>query len=440
MSLFGEVPSLSLIVPSYNHGKYLTDLVNSIYGGQTSLGYFSEQTLLPKEIIIADDCSTDDTHKIVEELAAKDDRIKYVRTIANGGTPVACNSAIYQATGEVITRIDADDMRETPSFEYMMEVQMKNMHSIVYDDCILFVNGKRMPHQFKMADYDFNVLMNKNIIHAGIMFPKKAWIDCGGYRERFRNGRDDWSFNVALGIAGYCGIHVNRSGYLYRREQQNRSLTNSSSERQAQYYELMKREFRDIYSGRFPMGCCGNRSSNTSSSSGSARSQQLLVGAEGMTIVQYAGTNFGTEVYYGPVTGLAYEFSVKKNRKNVDNRDLHTEKNTGLLDIVDHGKYIFTLAQVAEKVIAPEVVQPSNVEAKLETFLEEKVVVAEVEGQTEIEAGVVSGLGAARIKRLKDNGIIYWEQFLATESDQLEIILNVSKEVVAEFKDALVED
>jgi len=452
--LLGKIPSLSLIVPSYNHGKYLSDLIHSIYGGETSLGFFTEQTLLPYEVIIADDCSTDDTEAVVNELANKFSGIKYVRTKKNSGTPVACNTAIYEAKGEIITRIDADDMRESFSLEGMMSFQIKNMHSLIYDNGILFLDGRRMSHVFRTAPYDFNKLIHKNTIHAGIMFPKKAWEECGGYPERFRYGRDDWSFNVALGVKGYCGIHVERAGYLYRRERQNRSLRNSSSEQQKFYYDQMKLEFRDIYSGRFPMGCCGNRGrESTSPTSVERTSVNTLVGSVGMSLLEYQGSNYGAEVYYGPTTGIAYQFSVKKNRRYVDDRDLHATKGVGLLDIVEHGKYMFKaiavepepepepVVQVQSQIVEP--VEDTIEEMKLEEPMEE-VVVMEVsslepsEDMTKIESGVIKGIGLKSVSKLEDAGIIYWEQYIDTDSDVLSKLLGISVDVIDKQKEQFV--
>ncbi|KKL14951.1 hypothetical protein LCGC14_2510470, partial [marine sediment metagenome] len=182
--------------------------------------------------------------------------VKYVRTASNSGTSVACNLAISSSYAKYIARIDADDMRESGSLEAMLEVQLKNPHSFVYDDVQLFTprgNAK----EWKMQDYDFDRLINKNFIPAGIMFPKEAWEEVGGYSKEMRHGRDDWAFNVALGVKGWCGIHLDRVGYLYRRHGENRTLSNTTPANRAEFKRKIMSLYPEAYQEKRPMGCCG---------------------------------------------------------------------------------------------------------------------------------------------------------------------------------------
>jgi glycosyltransferase involved in cell wall biosynthesis len=337
--------SLAVIVPSYNAGKYLGDLVASIFGGKTSLGEMPGQSLQPEEIVICNDCSTDNTEEIVRNLNKLDSRIRYCKTPVNSGTSAACNTAIRNTDCKFITRIDADDMRESFSYESMYPILVNNLHSMVYDDITLFSNNERR-RTWTMQNYDFDNLLIQNFVHAGIMYTRKAWEEAKGYRESFRNGRDDWAFNVALGSVKYYGIHISRSGYLYRRDQQNRSITNGTSEWQAKFCEAMEKEFHSAYKERNKMGCCGNRNKITSSPAPSGSQVQTVVGAAGMTVLAYQGDNTGKVSYFGPVTGAVYRFSAipGKDKKNVDNRDLSTDRQTGLLDLSEFGKPLFLRA------------------------------------------------------------------------------------------------
>jgi glycosyltransferase involved in cell wall biosynthesis len=338
--------SLALIIPSFNSSQFLPSLFSSIWGGDSSLGSMPGQTLLPTEVIVCDDASTDMTEMVVESYRLDHPELSYLRLNHNSGTPSACNEAIRSTNCKYIARIDSDDMREPESFERMMKVQLDNPHSMIYDDVRIFLKGQRQPQSWIMTDYDFEELLIKNTIHAGIMYPREAWVSSGGYPEEFREGRDDWSFNVALGVAGYCGVHVSYSGYLYRREEQNRSLRNKSEEWQKKFAMQMLDKFRAIYSGERPMGCCGNRSKNVKNAVSSGKSQNIstmVAGEVGMTILLYHGENAGSENYYGPATGVGYRFSKTKNMKNVDNRDLHTDNGTGLLDLHVGPNPLFTV-------------------------------------------------------------------------------------------------
>jgi len=337
--LSGDYPTLSLIVPSYNSSKYLKDLIGSILGGETSLGIFPRPEFVPNEIVICDDCSKDDTEEIIRELKLKYPEIVYVRTKTNSGTAVACNTAIEKATGEYITRIDADDMRESGSLQKLMDAQLENKHSFIYDDAMIFVHGKRTDKTWVMRDYNLRDYLDYNGNHSGIMFPKVAWKECGGYPPEFSNGRDDWAINIALGSIGYCGVHISGAGYLYRREQQNRTVRTAGTNNQELFALKIQNRFKNLYSGSDLM-CCGNRRSGSNNVQPSSKAPVVLVGSAGMTLLRYLGMNYGEETYFGPVTGTAYKF--KKNAvRNVDNRDLSTPKQTGLLDLQDHGNRVF---------------------------------------------------------------------------------------------------
>ena len=432
--------SFALIVPSYNSAKYLPDLFASIYGGESSLGKVEPQTLLPTEIVICDDSSQDNTEEVVEEFRKDHSEISYVRHATNRGTPSACNSAISYTNCRFITRIDSDDMREPQSFELMLKAQLENTHSLIYDNVRIFLNGQKQGNIWVMDDYNFDLLLQRNFIHAGIMFPRRSWEECGGYPEEFIHGRDDWSFNVSLGSIGYCGVHLQYAGYLYRREKQNRTLRNSSSEWQARFYIAMHEKFSDIYAGRFPMGCCGNRKTSVSqvsqTSSTTMTMMNVVGGEDGMTLLRYMGGNYGTEKYYGPYTGLPYKVSVSKPLINVDDRDLHSPKGTGLLDLHVGSKELFVVEPSPEPSPEPSTVDEQSSPEVLE---EEESVMAmlaqeEVVQSTSIESGQIKNVTAKVVEKLSLAGITTWEQFLSHDSSDLSEISGLSEDRIDEIR------
>jgi glycosyltransferase involved in cell wall biosynthesis len=92
-------PRVSVLIPSYNHAKYLHDTLGSIL----------TQTYTDFELIIIDDGSTDDSFAIIEAYAAKDARIRAWRQ-PNAGLIPTLNRLVDAAQGEFIAQIDSDDM------------------------------------------------------------------------------------------------------------------------------------------------------------------------------------------------------------------------------------------------------------------------------------------------------------------------------------------
>lgn len=99
MSLKQSNPLVTVYIPTFNRVELLKRAVESV----------RQQTHQNLEIIIVDDCSTDDTHEYLEEIAKQDSRIRYFIKEKNSGACVSRNIAIENAKGEFITGLDDDD-------------------------------------------------------------------------------------------------------------------------------------------------------------------------------------------------------------------------------------------------------------------------------------------------------------------------------------------
>lgn len=385
-------PALSVIVACHNYARYLPDTIHSLIGGPTCLGDFEPQTFQSFEIIIVDDASTDETPEVGQAFADDWKAIRYIRSERNIGTPNAYNLGIQHAFGKYITLLSADDMRESWSLEELYRHQVENPHSMVYDDFMIFAGGQRTKG-WKMPNYHFDTLLEKNQAHSAIMFPKAAWKEVGGYASIMTKGREDWAFNIALGIKGYCGIHVDKPGYLYRREEQGKSYGNTTPEWREFFLGQLMGLFPDVYKGVRPMGCCGGRGPSTVSRNGGNGMARSLSGvpSEGMTLIQYSGKSILRASYYGLVTKTRYQFGKTRALGYVDNRDVE-----GFLNFKEDGSKVFSLAQT--KGVAPEATKQAN--AKAETSQGEDgqlVVVSADTSDLSAEATITSGPEAVAI-------------------------------------------
>ncbi len=94
------MPLVSIITPSWNVAPLIGETIASVQA----------QTFTDWELLIADDCSTDQTAAVVESHAASDPRIKLIRQPRNGGPALARQAAIEQAQGRFIAFLDSDDL------------------------------------------------------------------------------------------------------------------------------------------------------------------------------------------------------------------------------------------------------------------------------------------------------------------------------------------
>ncbi len=95
-----DTPLVSVLMSSYNSSQFLGPAIESIL----------RQTYDPWELIVVDDGSTDESWEIIGQFAARDARIKALRSKENLGASAALNLALQEARGEYITRQDSDDL------------------------------------------------------------------------------------------------------------------------------------------------------------------------------------------------------------------------------------------------------------------------------------------------------------------------------------------
>ena len=111
---------VSVIMPTYNASKYLADSIDSVLA----------QTYTNLELLITDDCSDDETRKILKAFSQKDPRVKVDYLKENYGPAVARNKSIERAKGRYIAFCDCDD-------RWMPEKLEKQIAHMTRKDCAL---------------------------------------------------------------------------------------------------------------------------------------------------------------------------------------------------------------------------------------------------------------------------------------------------------------
>ncbi len=122
---------VSIIIPVYNKEQYIQECIDSV----------TSQTYTNIEIVIIDDGSKDNSLKICQENAKKDNRIK-VFSKQNGGISSARNYGISKATGIYIYFLDSDDWIEKDTIKDMVECSINNKAEIVQACPVLEYDNK----------------------------------------------------------------------------------------------------------------------------------------------------------------------------------------------------------------------------------------------------------------------------------------------------------
>ena len=114
-------PRVSVIIPVYNAGKFLSCALDSALG----------QTLREIEVIAVDDGSADDSLRILTERAASDGRLKVLRQPANSGTFSARNRGLRECRSEYVMFLDPDDFLEKTAAEQLSALADREKADIV---------------------------------------------------------------------------------------------------------------------------------------------------------------------------------------------------------------------------------------------------------------------------------------------------------------------
>ncbi len=112
---------VSIVMPSYNTAKYITETIESVLN----------QTYPFWELIIVDDCSTDDTDRVVKPYL-ENERVRYLKNNYNSGAAVSRNYALREAKGKWIAFLDSDDVWLPEKLEKQIEFMLTNNYHFSY--------------------------------------------------------------------------------------------------------------------------------------------------------------------------------------------------------------------------------------------------------------------------------------------------------------------
>ena len=112
---------VSIIMPSYNTARYISESIKSVLA----------QTYQNWELLIMDDCSADNTDKVVAPYLS-DTRIRFFRNEQNSGAAVSRNKALQEAKGRWIAFLDSDDLWKPEKLEKQVSFMEKNDYHFSY--------------------------------------------------------------------------------------------------------------------------------------------------------------------------------------------------------------------------------------------------------------------------------------------------------------------
>ena len=227
---------VSVCVITYNSGKFVLETLNSVFA----------QTYPRLELIISDDCSTDDTvqrcRSWLQEFGHRFERSEVLVRKANGGVAANLNSAIGMAKGEWLKSIAGDDLLLPDCIKDNMHfVSTHENQGIIVSKVQYFhvINGKNvlldsfLPWPSRISTFDksaqeqYHVFLTDNFVPATSLFYKRDLMLRFPFQEQYPLCEDypQW---LRLTKAGFRLTYFDTLTVLYRLSE---SLSNSGNKR-----------------------------------------------------------------------------------------------------------------------------------------------------------------------------------------------------------------
>ncbi|MGL5757206.1 MULTISPECIES: glycosyltransferase family 2 protein [Bacteria] len=146
-------PLVSIITPSYNSKDFIGETIESVLN----------QTYKNWELLIIDDCSTDDSSEVIKKYTQNDSRIKYLKNKKNSGPATSRNVGIEKAEGKYIAFLDSDDFWDKEKLKYQIEFMEKNNLLITHTDYFFTDSiGKIVKKVITSEEIDYKRLLKGN--------------------------------------------------------------------------------------------------------------------------------------------------------------------------------------------------------------------------------------------------------------------------------------
>lgn len=202
-------PLISVLMGVYNCADTLEEAVQCII----------DQSYTNWELIMCDDCSTDNTLQVALSLASKDSRIRVLRNEENQTLAPTLNKCLDVARGEYIARMDGDDICPPERFEKELDfLETYSEYALV--SCLMNLfdkNGIYRIVSYKEIPAYADFVSRSQFCHAGCMMRTTVIKDLGGYCVDTKCQRvEDYDLWTRMYSAGYKGYNLQEPLYSMR--------------------------------------------------------------------------------------------------------------------------------------------------------------------------------------------------------------------------------
>jgi glycosyltransferase involved in cell wall biosynthesis len=231
-------PKVSVIVASYNNGRFLP----------ACLGSLVQQTYVDFEVLVVDDCSTDNSLEIAQAYSQSDSRIRAIRTERNQGVTNAKHLGLEAARGEYVAILDSDDVSCPQRLEKQVawldshpaDVLVAGAYGVINADGKIVKRRKKVPADD--VSIRWRLTFGNCLIHSAVMYRRMPAIDSGGYDPYYFHGEDLDIYSKLLRVGKFAALP--EVVCYYRRHRASVTKYVAAEERERYYVELAQRSIR----------------------------------------------------------------------------------------------------------------------------------------------------------------------------------------------------
>jgi glycosyltransferase involved in cell wall biosynthesis len=197
---------ISIVTPLYNSEKYIAETIESVIS----------QSYKDWELLVIDDCSTDDSKEIVEHFCSKDNRIKYFRTEIPSGSPtLPRNIGIGLAQGDFIAFLDSDDIWKSDKLETQIKLFENKNVAIVFSNYEKISENGFSSNRIIIAPLyvKYKKLLKGNVIACCTCIYDTRKV---GKRYFSKQGHEDYALWLEILRDGYVAMNTGLVSSQYR--------------------------------------------------------------------------------------------------------------------------------------------------------------------------------------------------------------------------------
>lgn len=220
-------PLISVIIPAYNASLFLLETLESV----------KKQTYNNWEIIVVDDCSTDNTIDIVTDFSkGLSNPVKVITNEINSGVSVSRNFAVTNSSGSWLALLDSDDVWLPNHLQTLVnELDNDPKLNVVYAGCLVFLDkveniifkqniSEAMLNDFNVSLFTHQIGLNP----CTVLLDKNSWNEIGGMVQQLHPAEDKDLF-FGLAKKGKQFKFSNQHTALYRKHSNASAASNNEA-------------------------------------------------------------------------------------------------------------------------------------------------------------------------------------------------------------------